>query len=79
MKVVCLDKATYAGDLNLHRPSFDHEWIEYDQTTAEDVVSRLEGADVCITNKVPLRGETLAELPQLKMISVSATGCDWPA
>jgi glycerate dehydrogenase len=36
----------------------------------------LQGATVAITNKVPLRGETLRQLPQLKMIAVAATGYD---
>lgn len=76
MKVVCLDKATYAPDLDLHRPAFEHEWVEYDQTAPEEIVPRLKGAQICITNKVPMRADTLDQLPDLKMISVSATGYD---
>ena len=76
MKIVCLDKDTYAADLNLHHPSFDHEWVEYSQTSPDEILQRLEGAQVCITNKVPMRAETLKQLPDLKMISVSATGYD---
>jgi glycerate dehydrogenase len=33
-------------------------------------------ASVAITNKVPLRADTLRRLPQLKMIAVAATGYD---
>ena len=76
MKIVCLDKDTYASDLDLHRPSFDHDWVEYAQTSPDQILERLAGAQVCITNKVPMRAETLAKLPDLKMISVSATGYD---
>ncbi|MCC0041120.1 MAG: D-2-hydroxyacid dehydrogenase [Rhodobiaceae bacterium] len=76
MKVVCLDKATYAADMDLHRPAFDHEWVEYERTAPDQILERMAGADVCITNKVPMRAETLDKLPDLKMISVSATGYD---
>ena len=37
---------------------------------------RLAGVTICITNKVPLRAETLAQLPDLKLIAVAATGTD---
>jgi glycerate dehydrogenase len=36
----------------------------------------LREATVAITNKVPLRAETLKKLPKLKMIAVAATGYD---
>jgi glycerate dehydrogenase len=39
-------------------------------------VPRLEGADVAIVNKVPMRAPTLERLPDLKMIAVAATGYD---
>lgn len=76
MKVVFLDRATMGPDIELARPSFEHEWVEYEKTRPEEVLERAKGADVIITNKAPLRAETLAELPTLKMISVAATGYD---
>ena len=42
MKIVCLDKDTYAADLNLHHPSFDHEWVEYSQTSPDEILQRLD-------------------------------------
>src|SRR6202142_3698245 len=39
-------------------------------------VARLAGAEVAIVNKVPLRAQTLEQLPLLKMIAVAATGYD---
>jgi len=39
-------------------------------------VPRLQGASVAIINKVPLRADTLQQLPQLKLIAVAATGYD---
>jgi glycerate dehydrogenase len=39
-------------------------------------VQRLAGATIAITNKVPLRAAELAQLPDLKLIAVAATGTD---
>lgn len=52
------------------------EYVENDKTAPEQVVERLKGATVAITNKIPLRAEALAQLPDLKMIAVAATGYD---
>ena len=41
-----------------------------------EIVARLRGADIAIINKVPMRADTLRQLPQLKMIAVAATGYD---
>ena len=43
-------------------------------TTPQNVVERLQGAQVAISNKIPLNRETLAACPELKLILVSATG-----
>jgi glycerate dehydrogenase len=42
------------------RPDFGHEWIEYGETFSEQVVERLRGATIVISNKLPLRGRTVA-------------------
>ncbi|GJH01225.1 D-2-hydroxyacid dehydrogenase [Paraburkholderia terrae] len=75
-KIVFLDRATLAPQIRLTRPSFEHEFIEYDHTQADQVASRLEGATIAITNKVPLTADTLARLPSLKLVAVAATGTD---
>jgi glycerate dehydrogenase len=58
----------------VRRPAFAHQWIEYPATQPGQVVERLRGAAVAITNKVPLDATAIAALPELKMIAVSATG-----
>ncbi len=75
-KIVFLDRGTFAPEIDLVRPAIDHEWVEYAATPADKIVERLEGATVAITNKVPIRAETLETLPDLKMVSVAATGFD---
>lgn len=46
------------------------------QTAPEHVVDRLKGARVAIVNKVVLNAETLAACPDLRLILISATGCN---
>jgi glycerate dehydrogenase len=46
----------------------------YDRTPREQIVARAREAEVVLTNKTPLMAETLAQLPQLRFISVLATG-----
>ncbi|MCQ4189396.1 D-2-hydroxyacid dehydrogenase [Methylocystis suflitae] len=73
-KIVFLDRETL--DANVRKPNFPHEYTEYAQTAPDQIVERLKGATICITNKVPLREATLKQLPGLKLIAVAATGTD---
>ncbi len=75
MKMVCLDGYTLnpgdnpwdgveaLGDLTVH-----------DRTPADQIVERAQGADILLTNKTPITAETIAQLPDLKFITVLATG-----
>jgi glycerate dehydrogenase len=72
--IVFLDRESLIA--NVRRPVFSHSWTEYAATAAADAAARLAGATIAITNKVPLRADTLAQLPELKMIAVAATGTD---
>ncbi len=76
VKIVFLDRDTIGPTVRMTRPSFAHEWVEYPRTDEAAVAERLHGASIAITNKVPLRAATLAQLPDLKMIMVAATGYD---
>jgi glycerate dehydrogenase len=73
-RVVFLDRASLKA--RVRKPACAAEYIEHEKTAASEIVERLQGASVAITNKVPLRAETLLQLPQLKMIAVAATGYD---
>jgi len=72
--VVFLDRSTLQA--NVRRPTFEHTWQEYPVTTVGELPQRLAEATIAITNKVPLRSETLQRLPQLQMIALAATGYD---
>ncbi|MFK7854010.1 MAG: D-2-hydroxyacid dehydrogenase [Granulosicoccus sp.] len=76
MRIVFLDRATIGPSVKVVRPDVEHEWVEFDRTLESQVVDRLQGAQVVITNKVPLQASTLEQLPDLQMISVAATGYD---
>lgn len=75
-KIVFLDRDTVAPEVILRRPSFPHMWVEHGQTRPEEVVARAAEATILINNKVDLRAETLAALPNLKLIAIAATGTD---
>jgi glycerate dehydrogenase len=57
-------------------PAFAHTWSEHDRVGPEQVVAALADATIAIVNKTPLRAETLARLPHLQFIAVTATGTD---
>jgi glycerate dehydrogenase len=73
-RIVFLERNTIQA--NFRRPDFDHEWIEFGETFSAQVVERLRGASIVISNKLPLREAELAQLPELKLIAVAATGSD---
>ena len=72
--VVFLDRASVIA--NLRRPRAATDYLEYPHSEAHELIERLRGAAVAITNKVPLREAVLRQLPQLRMIAVAATGYD---
>jgi glycerate dehydrogenase len=74
-RIVHLDRMTLGG-IDIPRPSAPHEWIAHEFTEAGEVIARLAGAQVAIINKVKLDAATLAALPDLKLIAVTATGTD---
>jgi glycerate dehydrogenase len=74
MRVVFLDRASIIA--NIRRPRAATDYIEYPRSSGNEVVERLRGATVAITNKVPLREALLRQLPELKMIAIAATGYD---
>lgn len=74
--IVFLDRDTLAPQIRLRRPAFAHDYAEYPRTRPEQVVERLAGATIAITNKVRLGAEVLEQLPDLKLVAVAATGSD---
>ncbi|MGB6922944.1 MAG: D-2-hydroxyacid dehydrogenase [Methyloceanibacter sp.] len=74
-EIVFLDRESVGA--NVRRPNFPHNYKEYESTwTPEEIVDRLKDASIAIINKVPMRADTLKQLPKLKLIAVAATGTD---
>lgn len=63
------------GDLDLSplRNTFSELQL-YTDTTPDNIIERLQGASVVISNKILLNATTLAACPDLKLILVAATG-----
>ena len=75
MKIVVLDGYTMQlGEEEWGRLHAYGEVVYYDRTDLDQIVDRSAGADVIFTNKVPLTAEVLSQLPDLRFISVLATG-----
>lgn len=54
--------------------SFPARYREYPATLPEQIVDHVGEADIVISNKVPLPRESIAALPNLKLIAIAATG-----
>jgi len=74
-EIVFLERDSLEAEVR--RPGFAHKWREHAGIPSPEEAARLlERATIAIVNKVPLRAETLARLPKLRMIAVAATGTD---
>lgn len=75
MRIVVLDGFTLnPGDNPWDEIAALGELIVYDRTPADQVVARAGGAEVVLTNKTPITAADLERLPDLRLISVLATG-----
>lgn len=73
-RIVFLDRKSVNADFRT--PAFPHEWRDFPVTRKDEVVERLRGATIAVTNKVILGKAQLEELPNLRLIAVAATGTD---
>ncbi|MDK6077712.1 D-2-hydroxyacid dehydrogenase [Massilia varians] len=73
-RIVFLDRDSLQA--RVRAPAFDHDWQDHAGTAEDQVVERLAGATVAVTNKVPLRAAAIERLPDLKMVAIAATGTD---
>lgn len=75
MKAVLLDSQTFSSTTSF--AAIEQQVTQltcYSTTTPEQVLERCQNADIVITNKVVLKAEMLAKLPQLTLICIAATG-----
>ena len=75
MRIVVADAATVVGHgVDLAFLKEFGEVIEYDLTSEEEIIPRLQGADAVLCNKVPITAEVMAACPTLKYVGLFATG-----
>jgi glycerate dehydrogenase len=74
-KIVFLDSfTTNPGDLDWAELRALGDLVLYDRTPPDQILKRSAQAEILITNKTPLTADTIAQLPELRLICVSATG-----
>ena len=76
MTICFPDAGTVGKDIDTACLSAFGDVTVYDRSAPEELASRLQNADVIVTNKCRLPGELLAKLPDLKLICITATGFD---
>lgn len=75
MKIVVLDGYTEnPGDLSWDGLRALGELTVYDRTRPEEAASRIQGAEIIVTNKVPITRALLEQCPGIRYVSVLATG-----
>ena len=75
MQIVVLDGYTLnPGDLSWADLEALGPCTVYDRTLPEDLVPRAAEAEIVLTNKIEISRETIARLPRLRYIGVTATG-----
>jgi glycerate dehydrogenase len=77
MKIVALDGYTLnPGDLSWEGVERLGDLTVYDRTDPAAVIERARGADILLINKTPISAESIQSLPDLKFITMTATGYD---
>lgn len=74
INIVFLDRTGIPASHNIPRPTFPHNWVEYDRTSADETFERTKDADIVVTSKVIFNRELMEKLPKLKLIAITATG-----
>ena len=75
MNIVVTDGYTLnPGDLNWSAIEQYGKLTVYERTPVEAIISKCKHANIILTNKVPFDKTAIEQLPQLQLISVTATG-----
>ena len=69
-RVVFLDRGAFTAD-DLPIPGFDHNWSEYPDTEAADIVPRLFWSTTAITHACPLDAKVIGQLHKLARIVIT--------
>ncbi|KVW95580.1 hypothetical protein [Thiobacillus denitrificans] len=70
-RIAFLDCAAFTAD-DLPIPNFDHNWSEYPDSDAADIVPRLFWSTTVITHATPINADAIGQLH--KLIRIIVTG-----
>ena len=74
-KTIVLNAAKMNFDGNLDFSVLSDEVIVYDDTTPEELLSRIQDADIIVTKEMPVSGELIRQFPEsVKLICEAGTG-----
>lgn len=78
MRAVFLDRNTFSPDIDLPAPKGITDWVVHESTDnqPEAVINALKNAEIAVLNKIVINDAVLKELPQLKLVQITATGKD---
>lgn len=77
MKIVFLDSDTVGEVPNIELlTQLGDQFIMFEETKPSNLLERMAGADIVITNKVKVGREAILSSPDLKLICIAATGMD---
>ncbi|MBD5772062.1 D-2-hydroxyacid dehydrogenase [Marinomonas colpomeniae] len=74
MKAVFLDRGSFPEYIKIQLPSQVTEVVEYENTQQDEVIDRIKGASIVLTNKVIINSEAIESSSSLNLIQVMATG-----
>lgn len=76
MNIVVLERNSAGTDIEMDFGALGNVTCYPNTTTKEEVIERIENADIIVANKAPLCEETLKAAPNVKLICELATGYD---
>lgn len=76
MKIVVLERNSVGTDIPVDYSAFGEVTYYANTVTPEEVRERIADADIVVSNKVPMRKETLEDATNVKLICEFATGYD---
>ena len=74
MKAVFLDRGSFPESIKFNYPTSLESVSEYPSTEKNQVLERIKGFDIVLSNKVQLTAEVLGQATSVKLILVTATG-----
>lgn len=76
MKIVALERMSIGDDIDFSGFEKYGEFVSYDLTTVEQIEERADKAEAILVNKLPINEKTIANLTDLKLVMLTATGTD---